>query len=99
MSDQFSMKHTSYGVAQIFADPDALDKLIAWKMASPRVHKKGSMSRHTLTEEQLMQRQFTVELRVDYADSAKNDAMKIALQAAARHIYATALLLADDVKP
>ena len=46
-----------------------------------------------------MQRQFTIELRVDYADNGKNDAMRTALQAAARHVYATATLLADAVKP
>jgi len=46
-----------------------------------------------------MQRQYTIELRVDYADSGKNDTMRTALQAAARHVYATAVLLADAVKP
>jgi hypothetical protein len=46
-----------------------------------------------------MQRQFTIELRVDYADAGKNDAMRISLQAAARHVMATAGLLADGVKP
>ena len=46
-----------------------------------------------------MQRQFTIELRVDYADNEKNDSMRTALQAAARHVYATATLLADAVKP
>lgn len=46
-----------------------------------------------------MQRQFTIELRVDYTDNEKNDSMRTALQAAARHVYATASLLADGVKP
>lgn len=46
-----------------------------------------------------MQRQFTIELRVDYADQEKNEAMRKALQQAARHVYATATLLADGVKP
>lgn len=46
-----------------------------------------------------MQRQFTIELRVDYADNGKNEAMRQALTAAARHVYATATLLADAVKP
>lgn len=43
-----------------------------------------------------MQRQFTIELRVDYADPDKNEVMKKALQAAARHMYATAVLLSDS---
>ena len=46
-----------------------------------------------------MQRQFTIELRVDYADNEKNDSMRLALQQAARHVYATGVLLADGVKP
>lgn len=46
-----------------------------------------------------MQRQFTVELRVDYSDNDKNETMRTALQHAARHVYATAVLLSDGVKP
>lgn len=47
-----------------------------------------------------MQRQFTMELRVDYADVEKNEVMQTALKAAARHVFATAVLLADNnVKP
>lgn len=45
-----------------------------------------------------MQRQFTIEIRVDYADSEKNAAMKQTLQQCARHAYATAQLLSDGVK-
>lgn len=46
-----------------------------------------------------MQRQFTIELRVDYADNEKNASMQEAVQRAARHVLATAALLADGVKP
>lgn len=46
-----------------------------------------------------MQRQFTIELRVDYADQEKNTVMRAAVAAAARHVYATAQLLADQTKP
>lgn len=46
-----------------------------------------------------MQRQFTIEIRVDYADDGKTAVMKKAMQQAARHVYATATLLADGVKP
>lgn len=46
-----------------------------------------------------MQRQFTIELRVDYEDNEKNDSMRQACAAAARHVFATASLLADGVKP
>jgi len=47
-----------------------------------------------------MQRMFSIELRVDYADADKNETMRTALQHAARHVFATAQLLADNgVKP
>lgn len=46
-----------------------------------------------------MQRQFTIELRVDYADNDKTKVMRQAMQQAARHAYATAVLIADGVKP
>jgi len=46
-----------------------------------------------------MYRQFTIELRVDYDDVEKNPVMREALLRAARHIYATATFLADQVKP
>ncbi len=77
----------------ILASPDALDKLIIWPEGDPRFNSlltKGVCA---------MQRQFTIELRVDYADQDKNEAMRKALSAAARHVLATAHLLADGVKP
>ena len=46
-----------------------------------------------------MQRQFTIELRVDYADNEKNQSMRLACQQAAQHIFATANLLKDGQKP
>ena len=46
-----------------------------------------------------MQRQFNIELRVDYEDAGKNEEMKKACAHAARHMFATAQLLADGVKP
>lgn len=46
-----------------------------------------------------MQRQFTIEVRVDYADNGKNEAMRTAVAQAARHVYTKASLLADGVKP
>lgn len=46
-----------------------------------------------------MQRQFTLEIRVDYADNGKNEAMRVMMAALARTGYATAVMLADGVKP
>lgn len=43
-----------------------------------------------------MQRQFTIELRIDYADNDKNEVMTKALKQAGRHILTTALLLRDE---
>jgi hypothetical protein len=72
---------------------EVLDKYLRWRQGDPRFMTKRDQRRST------MQRQFTIEIRVDYADNAKNDTMKTAMQAAARHVYATAVLLADGVKP
>lgn len=69
-----------------------LSSLIDWKSNAPKF---GGQ----ITGEVPMQRQFTIEVRVDYADNGKNDAMRVAIKHAARHIYGTALLLSDGVKP
>lgn len=45
-----------------------------------------------------MQRQFTIELRVDFEDSEKLPALKKVLQQAARHAFATAQLISDNQK-
>ena len=47
----------------------------------------------------MSQRQFTIELRVDYADEAKNAIMNTAMAQAARHVLATATLLKDGQDP
>jgi hypothetical protein len=88
-----------YKPNDLFADPDQLDKLIDWRMESMRFLRLIGKFNPRLRKDHPMQRQFTVEIRVDYADQEKNEAMKKALQAAARHIYATAVLLADGIKP
>ena len=46
-----------------------------------------------------MQRQFTIELRVDYADETKNKTMRQSMAQAARHLLATAELLSDGQTP
>jgi hypothetical protein len=51
------------------------------------------------TRSKTMQRLFTIEVRVDYKDESKQEIMKKALQQAARHIYASANLLKDHIKP
>lgn len=83
-------------VPAILADPCGLDRLIEWKMGSIKMLKRNRL--HTITEGKHMQRQFTIEVRVDYADADKNEAMKETLQQCARHAYATATLLSDGVK-
>lgn len=45
-----------------------------------------------------MQRQFTIELRVDFADQDKLEPLKQTLRQAARHAYATAMLISDNPK-
>lgn len=52
----------------------------------------------TITRGAHMQRQFTVELRVDFADQEKLPSLKQVLQQCARHAFATAQLLSDNPK-
>lgn len=46
-----------------------------------------------------MQRMFEISLKVDYADPSKHETMQKAVIIAARHVLATASLLAEGVKP
>lgn len=69
-----------------------LNALIVWRMNDPRLG-------NAPLKECKMQRQFTIEVRVDYADEGKNEAMRETVTYAARRVLATAALLADGVKP
>lgn len=80
-------------LAPAIADPVMLDKMIIWKSQGP----DGLL--WDTERSKLMNRQFTIELRVDYADAEKNEVMRAALQIAGRHMMATAQLLSDGVKP
>ena len=75
---------------------DTLDAIIEWKIGNPR-YKQFNQEQE---QEQVMpQRQFTIELRVDYADEEKNVIMNMQLARQARHLLATATLLSDGQMP
>ena len=75
---------------------DTLDAIIEWKLGNPR-YKQFNQEQE---QEQVMpQRQFTIELRVDYADEEKNAIMNMQLARQARHLLATATLLSDGQTP
>lgn len=79
-------------------DDEWFNQLLDWKLNSPRELNKRRLS--ATQTGGAMQRQFTIELRVDYADQDKNAAMRGALQHAARHVLAVAGLITDSgVKP
>lgn len=42
---------------------------------------------------------FTIELRVSFKEQEKEDIMREAAKVAAKHLYATALLISDERKP
>lgn len=46
-----------------------------------------------------MMRQWTIEVRTDFADKGKNAVMQEAVRQAAVHIHATSILLADGQVP
>ncbi len=78
---------------------DWFQRLREWKFCSP-THLRKFGRAYAVQRGLFMQRQYTIELRVDYADADKNAAMRAALQHAARHVLATAGLIADSgVKP
>lgn len=80
-----------------FAGPDGMfNALIDWKAGSIGVLKHYKLD--TIARGAHMQRQFTIELRVDFADSEKLEPLKETLQQAARHAYATAMLISDNPK-
>ena len=75
---------------------DTLDAIIEGKIGNPR-YKQFNQEQE---QEQVMpQRQFTIELRVDYADEEKNAIMNTQLARQARHLLATATLLSDGQTP
>jgi len=87
----------SYRDLEAFTGPDDhCDRLIEWKAGSISVLKHYKLD--TITRGAHMQRQFTIELRVDFADPEKLPELKKVLQQAARHAFATAQLISDNPK-
>jgi hypothetical protein len=87
-----------YKALETFTGPrDQLDALIDWRAGSIPVL-KHYMQGLTLRGGEKMQRQFTIELRVDFADADKLGPMRQVLQQAARHAFATAQLISDNPK-
>jgi hypothetical protein len=85
-------KHPFWDVPML--EPNTLDKLIDWRMGDNRFTSKDNQRSIQ------MQRQFTMELRVDYGpEEDKNEVMRKAWTAAARHVYAKACLLSQGQKP
>lgn len=91
-----SAKHSTPGLnIDLLANPDVFDKVLDWRLNSPS-HRKRKHRANAIAEGAHMQRQFTIELRIDYADNDKNEVMTKALKQAGRHILTTALLLRDE---
>lgn len=86
-----------YSGTETFTGPqDQLERLIDWKAGAIAVLRQYKLD--TITRGAHMQRQFTIELRVDFADSEKLGPLKQVLQQAARHAFATAQLISDNPK-
>lgn len=87
----------SYDNLQAFTGPmEELDAFIKWQAGSMGVLKHYKLD--TITKGAHMQRQFTIELRVDFADRDKLVELKQTLLQCARHAYTTAQLLSDTPK-
>ena len=66
--------------------PDVLDRRLEWETAALRYKRHYS----GVTEEDKLQREFKIELRVDFADEDKLEPLRLTLIQAARHCLATA---------
>lgn len=87
----------TYGEIEAFTGPkDQLDRKIEWCAGRMAVLRHYRLD--TITRGAHMQRQFTIELRVDFADQEKLPSLKQVLQQCARHAFATAQLLSDNPK-
>lgn len=69
---------------------DELTGRINWRLSDPR---------YSDIRSEQMQRQFSIELRVEYMDEGKYVELKRMLQAAAVQLYASAALIADGQTP
>ena len=73
------------------AKPHVIDQMIIWRIDDPRY------TDHTnLVKGKIMQRQWTIEGRADFADTEKNDAITTAFRNAAVMLNATLALIKDN---
>lgn len=75
------------------AEREHMAKRIAWRMGDPRYATKSAMRASG------MQRQFAIELRVEYMDADKYEQIKKILRRTADELHANAALLADMQQP
>jgi hypothetical protein len=76
------------------AQKDPLDRLIVWRMNDPRCTDRTNRVKGIK-----MQRQWTIEVRADFSDKEKNDAIDKIIKEAAVYVHANAALIADVQKP
>jgi hypothetical protein len=69
------------------------DHIIRWRLGDPRFKTRSQLRRDK------MQRQYTIDLRVDFSDPNKNDDLRKAVARAARHVWTVAKLIADGQEP
>jgi hypothetical protein len=84
-------------ITEFTGAPEELDGLIDWMAASVAVLKHYKDGQYA-TKGAIMQREFTIQLRVDFADQGKLEPLKETLVQAAVHCLATARLISDNPK-
>ncbi len=70
---------------------DSLSDMVDWRLQDPRFYSKE--------REGIMQRQWTIECRADYADPRKNEAIERLVRKAAIELLANMTLLKDEQIP
>jgi hypothetical protein len=78
----------------VLAQPDVMDQLIIWRMNDPRF-----TTRETRVKGLPMQRQWTIEIRADFADPEKNEVITDLVKQAAVYLHANTALISDVQKP
>lgn len=74
--------------------PEVLDKLIIWRMNDPRYTDRSNHVKGIA-----MQRMWTIEVKADFADPGKNEAIDDIVRTYAKQIHATVELIKDTQKP
>lgn len=93
------MRDRPYTPAGLLADPVQTHGFIDWRMGDPQILRHFK-ELHPQEGKTVAEKQFTLELRVDFSDPEKYEVVKVHLAKLARQLTAKCKLLMDNgIKP